>query len=74
MFNFSYFNETTHFYTFAIEGIKEKDMTFASRQAANNHMYEVVAKYGLQLRDVWDDKHYKTYIFDKGVRIHINRE
>jgi len=75
MFNYSYYTTgVAHYYTFAVEGIKERDMTFMSRQAANNHMYDIISKYGLQLKEVWDDKHFKTYIFSNGVRIHINRE
>ena len=65
---------TKHTYTLAVEGLKVKDGYFASRQAANNEMYKIIGKYGLQLREVWDDKHFKTYIFENGVRIHINRE
>lgn len=69
-----FFQNYKHVYTLAVEGLKVHDMRFASRQSANAEMYAVVGKYGLHLVDVWDDHHYKTYIFDNGVRIHINRE
>lgn len=63
-----------HTYTLAAEGLKVKTKRFASRQAANEEMYKIVGKQGLQLTKVYDDKHFKTYIFSNGTRIHINRE
>ena len=63
-----------HTYTLAIEGLKIRSKRFSSRQAANAEMYKIVSKNGLQLTKVYDDKHYKTYIFSNGTRIHINRE
>jgi len=74
MFNYNPFTNSEHTYTLAVEGLKVRDMSFSSRQAANNEMYKIIGKYGLQLTNVWDDKHFKTYIFANGVRIHINRE
>ena len=73
MFNYNPFG-SNHTYTLAVEGLKVRDMAFSSRQAANNEMYKLIGQYGLQLTNVWDDKHFKTYIFANGVRIHINRE
>lgn len=67
-----YFNK--HTYVLAVEGLNIRTKRFASRQAANEEMYKIVGKKGLQLTKVYDDKHFKTYIFDGGVRIHINRE
>lgn len=72
MFNYNAFSK--HTYTLAVEGLNVRDGRFATRQAANNEMYAIVGKYGLRLVDVWDDHHFKTYIFSNGVRIHINRE
>ena len=63
-----------HTYTLAAEGLKVQEKRFASRQAANEEMYRIVGKQGLQLAKVYDDKHFKTYIFSNGARIHINRE
>jgi len=73
MFNYNPFS-SKHTYTLAVEGLKVRDMTFGSRQAANNEKYKIIGQYGLQLTNVYDDKHFKTYIFANGVRIHINRE
>ena len=70
---FDFYN-TKHRYTFAVEGLNVHDEVFASRAAANNYMYQLIGKYNLQLTDVYDDHHFKTYIFAKGIRIHINRE
>lgn len=74
MFNYNPFSSTNHFYTLAVEGLKIRDKVFGTRQAANNEMYKIIGQYGLQLANVYDDKHFKTYIFTNGVRIHINRE
>ncbi len=71
---FDYIPFSKHTYTLAAEGMKIKERHFASRQAANNEMYALIGRYGLQLSKVYDDKHFKTYIFTNGVRIHINRE
>lgn len=72
MFNYNPFSK--HAYTLTVDGLSVKDMRFASRQAANVEMYKIIGNYGLQLQEVYDDKHFKTYIFANGVRIHINRE
>ena len=69
-----FYNNYRHVYTLAVEGLKVHSSRYASRQSANQAMYELVGKYHLRLVDVWDDNHFKTYIFDNGVRIHINRE
>lgn len=68
------FFQKQHIYTLAVENLHFHVMRFNSRQIANAKMYDIVRKYGLHLVEVWDDKHYKTYIFNNGVRIHINRE
>lgn len=70
MFNF----ETAHTYTLAATGIKTRSRSFATRQEANEAMYKLVRKYGLHLRKVYDDKHFKTYIYNDNIRIYINRE
>ena len=72
MFDYTFYPK--HYYTVAAENLNIKATTFTSREAANNYMYKVMGKYGLHLDHVYDDRHYKTYIFDNGVRIHINRE
>ena len=52
---------------------KKFDHIFASRVAANEYMYKLVAKYNLQLIKIWDDGHFKTYCYNNGVKIFINR-
>lgn len=69
-----YFNFNKYTYVLAVEGLNIKSKRFASRQAANEEMYKIVGRKGLQLAQVYDDKHFKTYIYNNGVRIHINRE
>jgi hypothetical protein len=62
-----------HSYSFVATGLKTNERVFASRQAANDHMYELCDKLGLHICDVYDDKHDKTYICDNGVRFYIQR-
>ncbi len=71
MFDYDF---TTHTYTLAVEGLNVKTKRFASRQAANDEMYRLIKVKRLELSQVYDDNHFKTYIFTNGVRIHINRE
>lgn len=71
MFNYYPLNHT---YTLEVVGMKSKTRRFATRQAANNAMYELVGRHNLQLAEVYDDKHFKTYLFTNGVRIYINRD
>lgn len=67
-------NFSEHTYVLASENKEMKTKYFNSRQAANEAMYSFVGKHHLQLEEVYDDKHCKTYIFTNGTRIHINRE
>lgn len=67
------FNSQNHYYTFAATGIKVREKTFASRWQANDHMYKLMEKFGLKIEKVWDDKHYKTYLCNDGVRFYIHR-
>jgi predicted phosphoadenosine phosphosulfate sulfurtransferase len=63
-----------HSYSFAVVGLNKKyNKTFPTRQAANKLMYELIAKYDLKLEEVWNDKHDKTYICNKGVSFYIQR-
>lgn len=65
---------SNHTYTLDAEGLKIKPRRFATRQAANEAMFELVGKNGLKLAKVYDDKHFKTYVYANGVKIHVNRE
>ena len=70
---FDYLNWGKHIYTLAATGIKFKAKEFSSRQLAESAMYKFLGKHGLQVHEVWDDKHFKTYICQNNVRFYINR-
>ena len=68
------FGSSKHIYTFAVTGMNKKiNKTFISRQLANEYMYSLANKYGLCLKKVWDDNHFKTYCVTDGVKMYINR-
>lgn len=70
MFNF--FNH--HSYTVAAIGLPQKySKVFYSRQEANDYMYKVCRKYGITIREIWEDNHDKTYHCTKGVTFFIQR-
>jgi hypothetical protein len=61
-------------YTFACTGLKGvKERTFASRDSANKYMYSLLAKYGLKVVKVYNDKHHKTYICNNDITFYIQR-
>lgn len=62
-----------HIYTLAATGIKMKSKTFSSRQSATEQMYDFIDKHNLQVVEIYNDKHYKTYICNDGIRFYINR-
>jgi len=62
-----------HTYCLAATGLKMRSRDFTSRERANQAMYDVMSKNGLTLQEVYDDKHFKTYICDKGVRFYVSR-
>lgn len=74
MFELSFEMSGKHTYCLAATGLKMRDRKFFSRESAKEEMYAVMSKKGLQLLEVYDDKHYKTYVCTNGVRFHINRE
>jgi hypothetical protein len=61
------------YYTFACDGIKVQEKDFGSRQEANKYMYRVMAKYGLKLVEVYNDKHHKTYVCNNNIKFFIQR-
>lgn len=68
------YNYFTHNYSFAVTGLgKTVSKTFPSRYAANEYMYKMCQRHGLKIEEVWDDKHDKTYICNKGVTFYIHR-
>ena len=62
-------------YTFAaIDAPKRiRSKTFLSREAATRHMYDICGKLGTSIREIYNDKHFKTYICENGTRFFINR-
>lgn len=62
-----------HQYSLAATGIKFKSRIYTSRQVATNDMYKFMDAHGLYIINKYDDKHYKTYICNGGVRFYINR-
>ena len=62
-----------HQYTLAATGLKMKSYTFVSRESATNKMYEIMGKNNLHLVEKYDDKHFKTYVCNNGVKFYINR-
>lgn len=72
MFDY-YFGNTKHWYSLAATGIKFKDKEFISRQAAEEAMYKFIDKNHLKINKIYDDKHFKTYICENGIRFYINR-
>lgn len=70
---FDYLNWGKHVYTLAATGIKFKSKEYASRQNAEHDMFKFMNRNGLRILEVYDDKHYKTYICQDNVRFYINR-
>ena len=63
-----------HQYTMVLIGAgKVVSKTFSTREAANQAMYKLMGKHGLSLEEVYNDRHDKTYICNKGAEFHINR-
>ena len=51
-----------HNYSCTVIGLsKRHNKIFLTRQAANEYMYKLCYKYGLTVKEVWDDNHDKTY-------------
>ena len=64
----------THRYSFAATGLKRSySRVFSTRDAALDYMYKICGKKGLHVEEVYDDRHYKTYRCNNGVRFYINR-
>lgn len=77
MFDFYGYSQTAHAhtYTLASTGLGHRNVSkiFSSRQEANEYMYSLVSKYGLQCEEVYDDHHDKTYLYNNGIRFYIQR-
>ncbi len=48
--------------------------SYFSRHAAERQMYKLCGKFGLHIVEIYDDKHYKTYICNANERFFISRE
>lgn len=72
---FSGFFPVKHQYSLVLlfDDGKEVSKVFASRDAANETMYEIIGKRGLAVKKIYNDKHEKTYICTNGAEFHINR-
>lgn len=69
-----YPNLCEHSYSLATVGLKKNTTkVFRSRGAANEYMYNVLAKNHLAIRKVYDDKHDKTYKCGDGIAFYIQR-
>ena len=65
---------TKHCYSLGATGIKiRRNEGFISRVAAEHAMHLLMAKYGLHIENVYEDKHFKTYLCNNDVRFYINR-
>lgn len=62
-----------HIYTLAATGLKIKDRIYTSRALATEQMYQILSKKNLHVLEIYDDKHYKTYVCNNGVKFYINR-
>ena len=70
---FDYLSWGKHIYTLAATGIKFKSSEYTSRKNAEIEMYKFMNKNGLRILEVYDDKHYKTYVCQDGIKFYINR-
>ena len=62
-----------HLYTLAATGLKIRSGLYTSRESANRDMYEIISKNHLHIVKQYNDKHFRTYICDNGVRFYVNR-
>lgn len=63
-----------HRYSLAATGIKFRSDEFDTRDGAVDTMHRFMDKHNLQIAEIWDDKHYKTYICtDRTIRFYVNR-
>lgn len=60
-------------YTLAATGIKFKSKCFPTRESATQAMYNSLAKNKLTIKEVWNDKHFKTYCCDGDIKFYISR-
>ena len=74
MFDYLPLGLDKHSYTFCyINGRKQINRVYNSREIAKSKMYEICDKERLAIVKVWNDNHDKTYFTDNGAEFHINR-
>lgn len=71
---FGLFSFGSHFYTLSATGLNFRTRRYNNREEAAQEMYNVMSKKSLDLQEVYDDRHNKTYVCSNGVRFYINRE
>lgn len=62
-----------HRYSLAATGVNFKSKEFSTRREAESAMHKFMNKNGIRLNEIYDDKHYKTYCCEGGVKFYINR-
>lgn len=63
-----------HMYTLTTIGLRrDYSKVFYTRETANQYMYKLLAKFGLKIKDIYNDKHDKTYCCNNGVQVFIQR-
>lgn len=60
-------------YVLSASGIRMKAQSFGNRRAATEAMYNFISRKHLVLQEVYDDKHYKTYICNNNIRFYVQR-
>ena len=64
-----------HTYSVVSVGLKKNvDKSFYSREEATDYMYKIIAKQGLAITKIYDDKHDKTYSCGDSVKFFIQRD
>lgn len=71
---FGLFSFGNHFYTLTATGLNFRTHRYNNREEATQAMYDIMSRKSLDLKEVYDDKHYKTYVCSDNVRFYINRE
>lgn len=72
MYNLS--TDSYHEYSLFSEGLsKNYSKVFLTRDEANQFMYKLVSKYNLKMKEIWNDKHDKTYCYENNIKFYIQR-
>lgn len=66
-------NNDMHRYSLACTGLKCKSYEFFSRILAEKKMHKLMKRHKLYVEEIFDDKHYKTYVCNNNVRFYIGR-